>query len=122
MFNKEREKDSHHNTDNLKFEATIFRQGGRQAVSSEYKVHKFQKFNGWERNTKEHLARFLDFIGGYASDAEFSKSLIDRAYTWYLSLKKGSIQDWHIWSPPSTPNFFTEEKYTLASWTGPENI
>lgn len=86
----------------------------------EYKIPKFQKFDGHKGNTKEHVARFLDSIGKYAKDQklylrEFSKSLTDRAYTWYLSLKLGTIQDWeHMVSAFNTKFFFPEAKYTLA--------
>lgn len=59
---------------------------------TDYKVPKFQKFDGRKGNTKEHVSRFLDLLGKYAKDPElclreFSKSLTDRAYTWYFNLK-----------------------------------
>lgn len=90
--------------------------------SAEYKVSKFQKFDGRKGNTKEHVSRFLDSLGKYAKDPElylreFSKSLTDRAYTWYLNLKLGTIQDWdHMVATFNTKFFFAEAKYTLAEW------
>lgn len=49
---------------------------------TEYKVTKFQKFDGRKANTKEHIAHFLDSMGKYAKDQElclreFSKFLTD---------------------------------------------
>lgn len=63
-----------------------------------YMVSNFQKFNGRRGNTIEHVSRFIDAMGPFAHNPElrlreFSKSLTDRAYTWYLNLKPGSIQD-----------------------------
>lgn len=62
----------------------------------EYKLPKFKKFDERKGNTREHAARFLDSMAPHVSDAElcireFSKSLTDRAYVGYLSLKLGSI-------------------------------
>lgn len=81
---------------------------------------KFQKFEDCKGNTKEHVSCFFDSLGKYAKDLElclreFSKSLIDRAYTWYLNLKPGTIQDWdHMVAAFNTKFFFAEAKYTLA--------
>lgn len=60
----------------------------------------FQRFDGWNGSTQEHVVRFLDSKGPFAHDdlclGEFSKSMIDRAYTWYVSPKPGSIHDWEL--------------------------
>lgn len=86
----------------------------------EYKVPKFQKFDGHKGNTREHVSHFLYSLEKYAKDPElclkeFSKSLTDRAYTWYLNLKPGTIQDWdHMVATFNTKFFFAEAKYTLA--------
>ena len=45
------------------------------------------------------MSKFIDNLGPYAADEdlclqEFSKSLCDRAYTWYIGLKPGSILTW----------------------------
>lgn len=71
----------------------------KKEFPTDYKVPKFQKFDGRKGNRKVHVARFLDSMGKYARDQElclqeFSKTLIDRAYTCYFNLKLGLIQDW----------------------------
>lgn len=58
-----------------------------------YKVSIFQKFDGRNGNQREHVACFLDSMGPYAHDIdfclrEFSKSLIDRRYAWYVNLSQ----------------------------------
>lgn len=60
---------------------------------------KFLEVDGQRDSTREHIARFIDAMKPFSHDAElclkeFSKSLIDRVYTWYLNLKQGSIQSW----------------------------
>lgn len=58
----------------------------------------------------ENMRRIQNF---YLRD--FSKSLRNRAYTWYLSLEPGMIQDWeHMVATFKTKFFFAEAKYTLA--------
>ena len=47
----------------------------------------------------EHVSKFIDTLDPYAIDEdlclrEFSKSLCDRAYTWYIGLKLRSIPTW----------------------------
>ena len=47
---------------------------------------------------------------------EFSKSLCDRAYTWYISLKPGSIPTWDdMVDVFCTKYFHEEETVTLAT-------
>lgn len=36
----------------------------------EYKVLKFEKFDGHKGNTREHVAHFLDFMGHFSNDIE----------------------------------------------------
>ncbi|CAL8993383.1 unnamed protein product [Prunus brigantina] len=48
---------------------------------------------------KEHVNRFIDALGQHAGDQnlclrEFSKSLTDRAYTWYTTLAPDSVCSW----------------------------
>lgn len=87
---------------------------------AEYKVPKFQKFNDRKGNTKEHVSHFLDSMGNYATGPElclleFSRPLMNRAYTWYLSIKIGTIQDWeHTIATFNIKFFFIEAKYTLV--------
>lgn len=46
---------------------------------------------------------------------EFSKSLIDRAYVWYLNIKPGLIHDWdHLVTLFNVKFFCGEAKFTLA--------
>lgn len=55
-------------------------------------VPNFQKFDRCQGNTREHIAPSIDLVSPFAHDAklcllEFSKSLTDDVYTWYLNLK-----------------------------------
>ena len=64
-----------------------------------YEPPKFHPFDGRNKNTVEHVSRFIHTIGPYAVDKElclreFAKSLVDRAYTWYTTLRPGSIKTW----------------------------
>lgn len=85
-----------------------------------YTVPNFQKFDGQKGNIIEHIARFVDAMGPYAHSPElclreFSKSLTDSAYNWYLNLKPGSIQDWdHIVMLFNAKFFCAEARFTLA--------
>ena len=67
------------------------------------------------------MSKFIDILGPYAVDEdlclwEFSKSLCDRAYTWYTNLKLGSIPTWddmvYVFC---TKYFHGEETVTLAT-------
>ena len=47
----------------------------------------------------EHVSRFIHTMGPYAGDKElclreFSKFLVDKAYTWYTTLRPDSIKTW----------------------------
>ncbi|XP_028103260.1 uncharacterized protein LOC114302435 [Camellia sinensis] len=64
-----------------------------------YTVPKFVCFDGRKGNAREHVSRFLDALGAHREDRnlpirEFSKSLIDRAFSWYANLAVGSISSW----------------------------
>lgn len=64
-----------------------------------YKLPKFQKFDRWKGNTREHVIRFLDSIGSHAQNVdlclrEFLKSLTDKVYTCHVNLKPGMVHDW----------------------------
>lgn len=71
-------------------------------------------------NTIEYVSRFIDAIGPFAHKLElclreFSKSLTDRAYVWYLYLRPGSIQDWdHLVTLLNAKFLCGEAKFTLA--------
>lgn len=62
-------------------------------------VPNFSKFKGYKGNAREHIARFIDWMGPFTHDAElclweFLKSLTGHVYTWYLNLMPWSINDW----------------------------
>ena len=62
-----------------------------------YEPLKFHSFDGRNGSIVEHVSRFIHTIGSYARDKElclreFAKSLVDRAYTWYTTLRLGSIK------------------------------
>ena len=59
----------------------------------------FAQYDGRKGSAVEHVSKFIDTLGPYATDEdlylrEFSKSLCDLAYTWYIGLKPGSIPTW----------------------------
>ena len=64
-----------------------------------YETLKFSLYDGRKGNAIKHVNKFLDSIGPFAGNGdlclrEFSKSLINRAYTWYSTLQRGSIATW----------------------------
>ena len=67
------------------------------------------------------MSKFIDTLGPYAADEdlyfrEFSKSLCDQAYTWYIGLKLGSIPTWDDMVDVFCTKYFHEEKtVTLAT-------
>ena len=64
-----------------------------------YEPRVFTQNDGRKGSAVKHVSKFIDTFGPYAADEnlclwEFSKSLCDRAYTWYIGLKPGSILTW----------------------------
>ena len=64
-----------------------------------YEPPKFHLFYGRNGSTVKHMSRFIHTMGPYTGDRElclreFAKSLVDRAYTWYTTLRPGSIKTW----------------------------
>ena len=60
----------------------------------DYVSPKFILFNGKNGSAKEHLLKFIETLGVYGLDddlklKEFSKSLTEKAYTWYVNLQPG---------------------------------
>ena len=56
----------------------------------------FAQYDDRKGSVVEHVSKFIDTLSPYAIDKdlclqEFSNSQYDRAYTWYISLKLGSI-------------------------------
>ena len=86
-----------------------------------YEPRAFAQYNGRKGSAVEHVSKFIDTLGPYAVDEnlclrEFSKSLCDWAYTWYISLKPGSIPTWDdMVDVFCTKYFHGEEMVTLAT-------
>ena len=86
-----------------------------------YKPRAFAQYDGRKGSAVEHVSKFIDTLGPYAADEdlclrEFSKSLCDRAYTWYIGLKLGSIPNWDdMVDVFCTKYFHGEETVTLAT-------
>ena len=64
-----------------------------------YETPSFVLFDGGKGSPREYISRFIDVLGPHASDhnlrlREFSKTLTDRAYTWYTTLAPDSIRTW----------------------------
>lgn len=75
----------------------------------DYKVPKFQKYDALNGNSNEHIVRFLESMDQHSHDIdlylkEFSRSLIDRVYTWYVNLKPSTIRDRTTLPHGSTPS------------------
>jgi hypothetical protein len=68
-----------------------------QPYPDKYEVPTFTQYDRRKGNATEHVSKFLDAMGPHAGNGnlclrEFSKSLIDRAYTWYTTLKLDSVR------------------------------
>ena len=64
-----------------------------------YEPPKFHRFNGRNGSVVEHVSRFIHTMDPDIGDKElclreFTKSVVDRAYTWYITLRLGSIKTW----------------------------
>nr|XP_023914755.1 uncharacterized protein LOC112026305 [Quercus suber] len=86
-----------------------------------YEPQVFTQYDGKKGSAVEHVSKFIDTLGPYAADEdlclrEFFKSLCDRAYTWYIGLKPGSIPTWDdMVDVFCTKYFHGEETVTLAT-------
>ena len=86
-----------------------------------YKLKAFTQYDNRKGSTVEHVSKFIDTLSPYAADEdlclrEFSKSMCDRAYTWYIGLKPGSIPTWDdMVDVFCTKYFHKEETVTLAT-------
>ena len=86
-----------------------------------YEPRAFVQYDGRKGSTVEHVSKFIDTFGLYVADEdlslrEFSKSLCDQAYTWYISLKLGSIPTWDDMVDVFCIKYFHEEEIvTLAT-------
>ena len=59
-----------------------------------YETPIFDLYDERKGNAMEHVSKFMDSMGPFVGDREFSKSLTDRAYTWYSTLQLNSIPMW----------------------------
>ena len=86
-----------------------------------YETPTFSLYDGRKGNAIEHVNKFLDSMGPFAGNGdlclrEFSKSLIDRAYTWYSILQPGSIATWDDMVESFCSKYFHgEEKVTIIT-------
>ena len=86
-----------------------------------YEPRTFAQYDGRRGSAIEHVNKLIDTLGPYAAYEdlflrEFSKSLCDRAYTWYTNLKPGSISTWDdMVDVFCTKYFHGEEIVTLAT-------
>uniref|UniRef100_A0A2N9IES3 Uncharacterized protein n=1 Tax=Fagus sylvatica TaxID=28930 RepID=A0A2N9IES3_FAGSY len=93
----------------------------RQPYPEKYVVPTFSRFDGRKGSALVHISKFIDSMGAYAGDGdlclrEFSKSLDDRAYTWYTTLPPGSVKAWEDMVELFCGKYFqAEEKVTLVN-------
>ena len=71
----------------------------KQPYPEKYVVPTFSCFDSRKGNTLVHVSKFIDSMGPYVNNGdlylhEFSKSLNDKAYTWYTTLPPGSVRSW----------------------------
>uniref|UniRef100_A0A2N9EGQ7 RNase H type-1 domain-containing protein n=1 Tax=Fagus sylvatica TaxID=28930 RepID=A0A2N9EGQ7_FAGSY len=71
----------------------------KQPYPEKYVAPTFSRFDGRKGSAFVHISKFIDSMGAYAGNGdlclrEFSKSLDDRAYTWYTTLPPGSVKAW----------------------------
>ena len=92
-----------------------------QPYPEKYEVSTFTQYNGRKGNATEHDSKFLDAMGPHVGNGnlclrEFSKSLIDRAYTWYTTLKPDFVRTWDdMVEVFCTKYFHVEDKITLLT-------
>ena len=77
-----------------------------------YHLPAFRIYNGRTRNARKHIIQFIDDLGVFSHDLElrmreFSKSLTDRAYSWYANLSSGSVHSWEDLVGQFCGKFFT---------------
>uniref|UniRef100_A0A2N9EV74 Integrase catalytic domain-containing protein n=1 Tax=Fagus sylvatica TaxID=28930 RepID=A0A2N9EV74_FAGSY len=92
-----------------------------QPYPDKYEVPTFTQYDGRKGNATEHVNKFLNAMGPHAGNGnlclrEFSKSLTDRAYTWYITLKPDSVRTWDdMVEVFCTKYFHVEDKITLLT-------
>ncbi|XP_028099009.1 uncharacterized protein LOC114298597 [Camellia sinensis] len=68
-----------------------------------------------QQNAREHVVRFIETLGVHGNDHslrlwELSKSLIERAYSWYVNLAPNSIKSWEEMVNKFHTKFFQVQK------------
>uniref|UniRef100_A0A2N9H763 Integrase catalytic domain-containing protein n=1 Tax=Fagus sylvatica TaxID=28930 RepID=A0A2N9H763_FAGSY len=92
-----------------------------QPYPDKYEVPTFTQYDGRKGNATEYVSKFLDAMGPHAGNGnlclrEFSKSLTDRAYTWYTTLKPDFVRTWDdMVEVFCTKYFHVEDKITLLT-------
>ncbi|KAI5343499.1 hypothetical protein L3X38_011375 [Prunus dulcis] len=76
---------------------------------------KERESEGRKGSSKEHVNCFIDALGPHAGDynlrlQEFSKSLTNRAYTWYTTLAPGSVRSWEDLASRFCKKYFQHEE------------
>ena len=66
------------------------------------------------------MSKFIDILGPSAADEdlclrEFSKSICDQAYTWYIGLKPGSISTWNNMVDVFCTKYFHREEIVMLA-------
>uniref|UniRef100_A0A2N9FIH6 Integrase catalytic domain-containing protein n=1 Tax=Fagus sylvatica TaxID=28930 RepID=A0A2N9FIH6_FAGSY len=93
----------------------------KQPYPEKYIAPTFSRFDGRKGSALVHISKFVDSMGAYARNGdlclrEFSKSLDDRAYTWYTTLPPGSVKVWEDMVELFCGKYFqAEEKITLVN-------
>jgi hypothetical protein len=93
----------------------------KQPYPDKYVAPTFSRFDGRKGSALVHVSKFIDSMGPYAGNGdlclrEFSKSLDDRAYTWYTTLPPGSVRSWDDMVEMFCGKYFqVEEKITLVN-------
>jgi hypothetical protein len=93
----------------------------KQPYPDKYVAPTFSRFDGRKGSALVDISKFIDSIGAYAGNGdlclrEFSKSLDDRAYTWYTTLPPGSVKVWEDMVELFCGKYFqAEEKITLVN-------
>ena len=93
----------------------------KEPYPEKYDTPTFAFFDGRKGSAIEHINKFLNSMGPFVAHGElclweFSKSLVDRAYTWYTVLPSGSIRTWEDMVESFCSKYFhAEEKITLVN-------
>uniref|UniRef100_A0A2N9IWD6 Integrase catalytic domain-containing protein n=1 Tax=Fagus sylvatica TaxID=28930 RepID=A0A2N9IWD6_FAGSY len=93
----------------------------KQPYPKKYIVPTFSRFDGRKGSALVHISKFIDSMGVYTGNGdlclrEFSKSLDDRACTWYITLPPRSVKVWEDMVELFCGKYFqAEEKITLVN-------